>query len=68
MTTQLHRPTAKIYAFPSGGRPPPNRYHDTSKPSAYAAPAHIEHAARVQHGTSWYHEEAIEEAEETCGR
>jgi len=72
MPTQLHRPTAKIYTFPSGGRAPPSRYRENANarahaPSARAASA--ERGARVQHGTSWYHEAAIdEEAEETCGR
>jgi hypothetical protein len=72
MSTELHRPTAKIYTFPSGGRAPPARYREVPKSSAHVAsarPAGSERAARVQHGTSWYHEEAIEdEGVETCER
>jgi hypothetical protein len=72
MTTQLHRPTAKIYTFPSGGRAPPSRYRENANPRAHAASARaagVERAASVQHGTSWYHEAAVEEEmEETCGR
>ena len=67
MTTELHRPTAKIYTFPSGGRAPPSRYREIAKP-AYAASARAqpERKVSVQHGTSWYHEAAVEE--ETCDR
>jgi hypothetical protein len=72
MSTELHRPTAKIYTFPSGGRAPPPRYREVPKSSAHVASARTassERAARVQHGSSWYHEEAIEEeAVETCER
>lgn len=63
MATQLHRPTAKIYAFPAGGRAPPTRYREMPRP-AHAPVARLpgaERKVRVQHGTSWYHEEAVTE-------
>jgi hypothetical protein len=63
MTTQLHRPTAKIYAFPAGGRAPPNRYREMPRAAhpATARTPNTERKVRVQHGTSWYHEAAVEE-------
>ena len=68
MTTELHRPTAKIYAFPSGGRAPPRPYRESSKPSLRAA-QHDERLPRVEYGNCWYHDAAvIEEADESWER
>ncbi len=67
MTTELHRPTAKIYTFPSGGRAPPSRYRETPKSTAHTA--QDERLARVEYGDCWYHDAAIvEEAEESWER
>jgi hypothetical protein len=72
MTTQLHRPTAKIYTFPSGGRAPPTHYREARKPTSHAAAArtaHDERVAKVEYGNCWYHDAAVvEEAEETWER
>jgi hypothetical protein len=71
MTTQLQRPTAKLYTFPSGGRAPPSRYRDTNKPAPYAsfprAGTH-ERAPKIVYGSSWYHQVAVDEAEDTWER
>jgi len=67
MTTELHRPTAKIYTFPSGGRAPPLRYRET--PKSTSRTAQDERLARVEYGNCWYHDAAVvEEAEETWER
>jgi len=54
MTTQLDQPSAKIYAFPAGGR----AAHRAGKP-APLAPQYEEAPC----GSGWYHEAAVEEAE-----
>ena len=63
MTTQLDRPTAKIYAFPTGGRAPPSRYRD--RPRTGHAPVtrlpSQEHRLAIQDPSGWYHEEAVEQ-------
>ena len=68
MTTQLHRPTAKIYTFPSGGRAPPTQYREVRKSTSQGATsraAHDERVAKVEYGNCWYHDAAvIEDAEE----
>ncbi len=71
MSTELHRPTAKIYTFPSGGRAPPPRYQTASKPSSRTTSAravHDEQIVRAEYGSGWYHEAAVEEAEECWER
>jgi hypothetical protein len=58
MTTNFHAGSAKIYEFPArgrfaaGGRPDENR-----TPTRFTSP----HVADVVFGSSWYHEEAIQE-------
>jgi hypothetical protein len=52
MRTQLHPPSAKIYAFPAGGRAGLKEAQAPSEELAYAA-----------FGSGWYHEAAIEEVE-----
>ncbi len=67
MSTELHRPTAKIYTFPSGGRAPPPRFRDSQKPSARMA--QDERLTRAEYGDCWYHDAAVvEEAEESWER
>lgn len=70
MATQTHRPTAKIYAFPAGGRAPPKGYRATTMPSPRTASlrAAAEPAPHIVYGSSWYHQEAVEEAEDSWGR
>ncbi len=60
MATQI-RPTAKIYAFPAGGRAAPGRYRDLTRPAHVAHFPRIEPTLMVDHPTSWYHEAAVEE-------
>lgn len=59
MNTQLQRPTAKIYAFPVGGRPPTNRQRGTMT-KAYL-PQSAEGAPKIVCGSGWYHEAAVDE-------
>ncbi len=71
MTTQLHRPTAKIYTFPSGGRAPPTQYREVRKSTSQAATsrvAHDERVAKVEYDNCWYHDAAVQEAEESWER
>ena len=69
MSTELHRPTAKIYTFPSGGRAPPPRYREDSKSTL--APrrrdSHDERLARVEYGNCWYHEAAVSKKPKSAG-
>lgn len=70
MTTHLQRPTAKIYAFPAGGRAPPNRHRTTTMPNPRLASlrAAAEPAPHIVYGSSWYHQEAVDEAEDSWSR
>jgi len=70
MTTQLQRPTAKIYAFPAGGRAPPDHYRTTTMPTPRLASlrAAAEPAPHIVYGSSWYHQEAVDEAEDSWSR
>lgn len=70
MTTPMERPTAKIYAFPAGGRAPPSAYRKTTKPSPTIASlrAAAEPAPHIVYGSSWYHQEAVDEAEDSWSR
>jgi Protein of unknown function (DUF2735) len=60
MTENSHRLTAKIYQFPMGGRSGIPARRETYKPAAEVIP---EVSARVAIGGSWYHEEAVREAD-----
>jgi hypothetical protein len=62
MTENTHRLTAKIYQFPSGGRSGLTARRETYKPAGEVIP---EVTARVAIGGSWYHEEAIHEADKS---
>ena len=67
MSTGLHRQTATIYTFPSGGRAPPPRFRDSHKPTARTA--QNERLTRVEYGDCWYHDAAVaEEADESWER
>ena len=70
MTTQLQRPTAKIYAFPAGGRAPPKGYRTRAMPSPHVASlrAAAEPAPHIVYGSRWYHQEAVDEAEDSWSR
>lgn len=57
MDTNSIRQSAKIYQFPAGGRANSGSSRVSAKPVA-AIPA-----ARIVHGSSWYHDEAIQDAE-----
>jgi uncharacterized protein DUF2735 len=57
MTTNVSG-SAKIYAFPPRGRFAANNQHEGSQPSASALPPNVMTAC----GSSWYHDEAIQEA------
>jgi hypothetical protein len=60
MITTQERQTAKIYAFPPGGRRN-LRQRDVST-SAFNEGAKIENAPNIVCGSSWYHEAALDEA------
>lgn len=63
MTSYQHRPTAKIYAFPSGGRPPPGFARDPLTTSRLPQHADTEvRAPKTVYGGSWYHQEAVDDA------
>jgi hypothetical protein len=66
MNPHQPRPTAKIYAFPTGGRPPPGRQREALT-SAYLPQRTemIERAPKIVCGSNWYHEAAVDE---TWGR
>jgi Protein of unknown function (DUF2735) len=55
------RPTAKIYAFPSMPRVSSSSHHQAYSPAQRQAAAPF---APVIFGTCWYHDAAIEEADE----
>jgi uncharacterized protein DUF2735 len=54
MTTDTHRQSAKIYDFPSGGRP---KRTSTKTLPQMTAPALTE----VEFGRCWYHDAAVDE-------
>jgi hypothetical protein len=60
MTTNHHRESATIYQFPVGGRGGFVGHRDIAKQAAHLASAR--HDEIVVSG-SWYHEEAVREAE-----
>ena len=62
--TSYQRPTAKIYAFPSGGRAPPGRQREGAKTTAHypQRPAAAEPTPEIVFGSSWYHQAAVDEA------
>lgn len=62
MTTNSQGQSAKIYTFPLRGRFAVGGQHSESRPNAGLSPARGVHVASE---SSWYHEEAIREAERT---
>jgi hypothetical protein len=60
MTENSYRATAQIYQFPIGGRSGLAVRRETSKP---AAEYNLETTTKVAIGGSWYHEEAVNEAD-----
>jgi len=60
MTTNAHRESARIYAFPVRGRFAANSDREEPK---LAANVMTPRATDVAFGSSWYHEEAIQDAE-----
>jgi Protein of unknown function (DUF2735) len=65
MTTDFSRPSAKIYAFPVGGRRLVAAARDESRTAADPRTRAISGDAI---GEAWYHEAAIEEAKRTSER
>jgi hypothetical protein len=61
MTTTMQRETAKIYEFPAGARTSRNAWPN-SKPASHPQPAKL---AKIEYGSSWYHEAAVEEEHST---
>jgi hypothetical protein len=63
MTTDSHLGTAKIYAFPARGRFAGSGQFDKPTSAAKTATPSFTStgAARIASGSSWYHEEAIQE-------
>ncbi len=59
MTRSIEQGSAKIIQFPIGGRSKAGAKRDDSKAVAQSAPAGI------SFGGSWYHEEAVQEAEQS---
>jgi uncharacterized protein DUF2735 len=57
MTMSNSRETAKIYAFPAGGR-----FAASSKGEEFTQPANVQvpHAVLIASGSGWYHDEAIQ--------
>lgn len=61
MTTNSSRQTAKIYQFPAGGRAALRDQRPYVKPEEESAAARA--PVKTVLGGSWYHEEAIREAD-----
>lgn len=64
MTTNVRRESAKIYQFPVRIREVAGEHRDGRKPVAELPPR----AANVMFGSSWYHDAAIQDAEQDSGR
>ena len=64
MTTNVRRESAKIYQFPVRVRAVAGDHRDGSKPVPELTPR----AAHVMFGSSWYHDAAIQDAEQDSGR
>ncbi|MFG1464188.1 DUF2735 domain-containing protein [Xanthobacter sp. DSM 24535] len=60
MATSQYRGSAKIYAFPVGGRAGVSSQRTPTKPNNDLAEMQI---ATMSFGSSWYHEAAIQDAE-----
>jgi hypothetical protein len=62
MTTDFSRPSARIYAFPVGGRRSVGAARDESRTATDPSTRAISGDAV---GEAWYHESAIQEAKRT---
>jgi hypothetical protein len=60
MTENSHRPSAKIYQFPAGGRAGLVGARDAVRPAVETKPDRL--AKAVAGGGCWYHEAAVEDA------
>ena len=60
MTENSHRPSAKIYQFPAGGRAGLVGAREAVRPAVDAIPDRT--AKAVAGSGCWYHEAAVEEA------
>ncbi len=63
MTISHDRGSAEIYQFPARGRFAVSTGRDELRPAAGVASSRM---ATIAFGSSWYHEEAIQEAEHAC--
>lgn len=65
MTSNSLRTTAKIYQFPAGGRASRSVEPHLGLPTAdRAASAPDARATKIVYGSGWYHDEAIQDAQE----
>ena len=62
MTANVHHGSAKIYQFPTRVRSPVGGDGEENKSAAHLASARLSSGA---FGGAWYHEEAVQEAEQT---
>jgi hypothetical protein len=67
MTTDFSRPSARIYAFPVGGRRFVGAARDESRTATDPSTRAIsgDTVGEAWHGEAWYHESAIQEAKRT---
>ncbi len=62
MAASSHKETAKIYTFPVRARTTgPEAYHGSAKPVADLSAARL---PRVDFGSGWYHDAAIQDTSE----
>jgi hypothetical protein len=64
MATGTHRDTAKIIEFPRNGRKPAGGYKEFEAVTETAAMQPSPAVCDAAFGGSWYHEEALREAED----
>jgi hypothetical protein len=65
MTTDVQRESAKIYAFPSRAR---NTGSSVSEQPSSVVELTARRLPRVEFGSGWYHEAALEEARQDARR
>jgi len=65
MTTTIHRESAKIYQFPMGGRAGLASLRSAAKPAddRFGAPS-----PQIVFGGGWYHDAAVQEADQVRKR
>jgi Protein of unknown function (DUF2735) len=61
MTESVHRQTAQILEFPAGGRAAAVSTRDGAKPDAARLPIG---AGKAVFGNGWYHEAAVQDADQ----